>query len=525
MRSFVLIYLSLCLTPKLFAYSCLNTSTTSITPAECFKKHLANSAFATQQETQSFTYMDSNNKIQGVNSDLLVNNASESKLFTALLALRNYGADHQFETKIYIQGNKAHIEGSKDPSFDRKAIYRTIKKLQSVNPNISEITYDQNFYFIPESLDNPEYIFIYNDLDNDKIYCGPYRDNSASREFQLVLLERYFKTKDWNKTKTLKSFSYAPSSSQALEKYGQACAKIESKTIKEDYQAKFSGSIPSLRIASIKRTQHNPLFYSTDTTSFRELIIYKSQPLIKILRHSLSRSNNAVMDALLAGMGGKDFATQKLQTMMTLLKIKGLEDFVMNSASGIKEKWIRTTKNHQAKINSHVVFESIQNNTSTGRAMITILDAIQRYSGNFEGTLPWEAFINSFLPNHTLSQLIIPYKFMALNTKGDGTMRNVLNNSTYKESIVAKTGTLSGVKSLAGFINTKSGKTHFSIVLNYSPSKKATKSDAVNLINNFLQDFIKIQGGSDRVTFDQNLVKSSHSKVFTSFDSFEERTW
>ncbi len=508
------------------SFSCLQEGKDK-SPEQCFKDHLQNSkSFKNIVNKQSFAYIDNQGLVAGLNPNLMVNNASESKLFTGLLALNYFGADHKFETKIFIQGSKVHIEGSKDPTFGRKAIYRVMKKLNEQGiKKITSLTYDENFYFAPEVLDNFRYTFVYNDTTSNKIYCTPYEHNKFARGFQKILLQRYLNTSKWSQTNTLKSFSYVPSrqsigSGELKEKYGSACSKVEVKPISTDFaQKNLNIKRPVLSIDSIQELNFNPLKTDENLVSTRKLITHSSTELKNIIRFANVHSANLIIDLLFNAIGGQEYVTKELQSAMTLLNVEKTHDFSIISGSGLRKKIMRSTKNHTSTENNHIVFETLENNKSNAKAVLALLDSYLRYSAALNNQLQWQPFQPSYIiPSNTFNLSIQSFNMLLSGMEGTFARRG---NNKYKGTFLVKTGTLNDTSSIVGTMNTNSGKRHFSIVMNYDLSLPNAPSvtGARNIQNEFIQDLINIWKGAVKIEIDPTLITKSQKQNFNSFDS------
>jgi len=528
MKYIILFFISL----QAFSFSCLSTGADK-TPEQCFTEHLKNSdSFKNIIDKQSFAYINNQGAVAGLNTNLMVNNASESKLFTSLLALNYFGADHKFETKIYIQGTKVHIEGSKDPTFGRKAIYRVMNKLNELGiKKISSLTYDKNFYFAPEVLDNFRYTFVYNDTSSNKIYCTPYEHNKFARGFQNILLSRYLNTSLWNSAKTFKSFSYVPNqesigNGELAEKYGYACSKIGIRTIHNDYQLKNpNSSEPKLSIDKIEELDFNPLVLDNNFVEDRLLLTHTSTELKNIIRFANVHSANLIIDLLFNAIGGQEYVTRELQTAMTLLNVEKSKDFSIISGSGLRKKVMRSTKDHASSKNNHIVFESLQNNRSSAKAVLALLDSYLRYSAALNNQVQWQPFQADFtLPSQTFNLSIQSFNMLLAGMEGTFIRRG---NNKFKGTFLVKTGTLNDTSSIVGTMNTNSGKRHFSIVMNYDPSKPNAPSvtDARNIQNEFIQDVITLWSGAVKIDVDSNLIQQSTKGGFKSFDSINKGTF
>lgn len=155
--------------------------------------------FRPNKTASSFCYsLENDNTVQGINVDEPVRIASVMKVITSFWAVYTFGPNYRFTTKIYYSPSQEslHIEGSRDPFFDRDRLLYLLSNLnQHGIKHLKQVTSDSNFYFNVNLFE-----FLYDDS-----YSGQasYKHNELhtkwlhDRESQLSDLHTYFNTADW----------------------------------------------------------------------------------------------------------------------------------------------------------------------------------------------------------------------------------------------------------------------------------------------------------------------------------------
>lgn len=101
---------------------------------------------------QSYCYTDEKGSLQGKNVDLQVRLASVSKLLTSLWAIEKKGINYRYDTKLFIQGNNLHIQGSFDPFMSNEKMLFLVSQLNSLGyTHFDKITYDKNIQINPNA--------------------------------------------------------------------------------------------------------------------------------------------------------------------------------------------------------------------------------------------------------------------------------------------------------------------------------------------------------------------------------------
>ena len=92
--------------------------------------------------------------VKGYNQDQLVRTASVTKTLTTFWAVEQLGPNFQYSTKIYYQpsNHELHIEGQRDPFFDRDRIFTLLADLNRKGiTHLDRLTVDSNFWFWPDA--------------------------------------------------------------------------------------------------------------------------------------------------------------------------------------------------------------------------------------------------------------------------------------------------------------------------------------------------------------------------------------
>ncbi len=95
-----------------------------------------------------------NGPIKGYNEDQLVRTASVTKTMTTFWAVEQLGPNFQYSSKIYYQASnhELHIEGQRDPFFDRDRIFTLLADLNRRGiTHLDRLTVDSNFWFWPDA--------------------------------------------------------------------------------------------------------------------------------------------------------------------------------------------------------------------------------------------------------------------------------------------------------------------------------------------------------------------------------------
>ena len=156
---------------------------------------------------QSYCYVDDQGSLQGKNINLQVRLASVTKLLTSLWAIEEKGINYRYDTKLFIQGNHLHLQGSFDPFMSNEKMLFLISQLNTLGYNhFDKITYDKNIQINPSAQSHTDqYPLITRDSNgrNIKMY---FNTASWSSDFKLeydrlaslARKERFLKTVEFS---------------------------------------------------------------------------------------------------------------------------------------------------------------------------------------------------------------------------------------------------------------------------------------------------------------------------------------
>ena len=394
------------------------------------------------------------------NNKLLLHPASNMKVVTTTAALNYLGPDYEFETKFYYSGTIAdsilngdlYVVGGCDPDFTSTDLTEAVKKIKALG--INKVT--GNIYGDVSALDNwywgegwmwdddPSTDFPYMSALNINsnavvVNVSPLSDGSTS--ITLSPQSSYFKitnkcksddkkgnhvsvTRDWvNRTnEIIINGSIAPDAKKTSKDINVYQSQYYFLTLfKEELEKqniKFNG------LTAVKDLASNAVLVNSAKRKFGEVIINLNKT-----------SDNLSAEMTLRALALKNFgkpasAENGLKMIDSLLITCGLKprEYRMVDGSGV----------------SHY-------NLVSAEMLLTLL----KYFYNTKPEL-YKVLYNSF-PNAGV----------------DGSLRERMKNSAAENNVHAKTGTLSGVSCLSGYVTTKSNHTiAFSILVqNYIGSK------------------------------------------------------
>lgn len=403
----------------------------------------------------SYCYVNKDGDVSGKNTDKMMSLASVSKVFTTFWALSTYGKNYQFKTKIYINGKNVHIEGGKDPFVDRRKIFMIIKNLNDNGiKEIDKLTYDDNFYFVPNSITNSEYETRY-ERDNIE-YTKYFTPTNKETERKL---QSYLNTATWSKD-------------------------IENELAQDAQNFSDLSATVNLTVKEISSSSQNPFLITSFNLdkllkNTKEIIIH-SAPLSEIVKFINSMSNNLGADLLFYGLGGSEKFNSFLATKL-LPQDQGKFSFI--SGSGLPYNLFNIKEN--------VLVERTKNKASC-RVVLQIMQLYSNVANNFNYT-----FFDGFDLPQTTIDFNIAKTYLPVNGV-EGTVRSF--KTIDPKSFVAKTGSLWDTKALSGTFSTNSGKRHFAI-LNELPSA-GYQANAILLQKAMIKNMTKSFG--NELVFDYN---------------------
>jgi D-alanyl-D-alanine carboxypeptidase/D-alanyl-D-alanine-endopeptidase (penicillin-binding protein 4) len=116
-----------------------------------FKQGIAAAKLGTISE-QAFCYKDVD-KVEGYQVDKLQRLASVTKVLTTLFASDTQDLNRTFTTKVYLAGDRLHIEGSRDPYFEEEKMLLLMRALNDLGyKQFKSVTFNSDFHFYDISL-------------------------------------------------------------------------------------------------------------------------------------------------------------------------------------------------------------------------------------------------------------------------------------------------------------------------------------------------------------------------------------
>ena len=222
----------------------------------------------------SFCYAVEDGKIQGVNPEKPVRIASVMKLLTTFWAVESLGPNYRYTTKIYYQASnkEMHIEGSRDPFFDRDRLYLLLADLNKAGiKEVTRLTADKKFWI---NYDVTEYQYLLSYAHGESYAAQALGDDNIKAK-----LDEGFNTSNWwaskaSRYKQIRVRNASPALPTSLAFKADATDVVES----------------------------NPLAGKPGVTVFE----IKSAPLRSYLKQMNIVSVNPLADELFHSLGGED---------------------------------------------------------------------------------------------------------------------------------------------------------------------------------------------------------------------------
>jgi D-alanyl-D-alanine carboxypeptidase/D-alanyl-D-alanine-endopeptidase (penicillin-binding protein 4) len=231
-----------------------------------FKTMLPKSGISPISE-QTFCYNQSG-VVEGYQVDKLQRIASVTKLLSTFAASENLDLNKRFETKLYISGDKLHIEGSRDPYFEEEKMMLLMKALNDLGyKSFKTVTFDKNFLFTDVALQS-------------------HQDITTSHTRLKLVTYLNSKNVKFLRTKWLSAFAFAQEENVDLDKT----------------------RTPSVNASTVSLSDGNPLINSLPL-----VYIHKSKPLHAILKSMNVMSKNLVAQNVYLEAG----RVKKFETLMT----------------------------------------------------------------------------------------------------------------------------------------------------------------------------------------------------------------
>ena len=388
--------------------------------------------------------LDDNKIIYDYNSQKLLMPASTNKLYTSAAALHYLGKNHYFETNVLIKKNNLILKGGGDPDLK-------IKQLDSLALEISKKHKTIDTLFIDDSfLDSLNYGEGWMWDEGPWWYAAPIsalsvNDNcidffvSPGKKGEIASVNYFPKTsyiRVNNKSFTVQDSVISKlkidrdwvSNKNNFYIYGEIIdtAKVDTFYRNIYNPSSFTGTIfkELLNQHGVKVKHVSP--NSSQSDDYNNLVKHKSVPLLLSAKNLMNESDNLTAELFVKSIGAMD-------------TIPGTWDIGLDSIkSFLAEKVLIDTSNIRLADGSGV---SRYNLTSSAQ-LISLLKWMynSKYKDDFISTLPGGGWENSTLEKRLVNE--------------GGLVR-------------AKTGGLSGVRNLAGYITSKRyGNVAFSILMN-----------------------------------------------------------
>ncbi len=385
-------------------------------------------------------------QIEGVNTKQMFEIASVSKIYTSFWATHLLGSDYRYPTEIYLkripitskkikEGTfDVHFKGYRDPYTGREMMQYVLSVLQQKGVmHIRELTFDDQFKFLQDVRLGP-------------VAQGYFKTSDPSAPTVLNNLKLFFNNIN-------KNYSYLQ---QAVYKDMGIKLPILSRLLKPD-QILFSDSTDEY------------------LREFDQKIIYRSAPLIKILKEMNRNSNNHAANQIFESLGGAPAFVNFLKSLPEDLSAST----VFYNGSGDRAY---TSEAPETKVYNQATCESV---------------------------IKMMVFYDAELKSHQLTLLDVLSVAGQDYESAKSTVTSLYNTSDLTESVAAKTGTVNPSVTLAGLLSTKQGDVYFNYIYKTN-GRDWTK--ARFLIRNQLNELVKKFGGKDPyeyeplrfLPFDQN---------------------
>ncbi|KGR74557.1 D-alanyl-D-alanine carboxypeptidase/D-alanyl-D-alanine endopeptidase [Ureibacillus sinduriensis] len=411
------------------------------------------------------------------NGDIAMKPASTLKLLTSSAALEMLGSDYQFQTKLYIDGEMegntlngdVYIKGGGDPTLQKKdfTMMASILKfngIHQINGNLfgddslfsgDQLTpgiakEDESYYFAARTSAltmSPD-----NDYDAGTILIHVNATNAGAKPAVTVepstsgmIINNQAMTVNRNQQNTI----------EILRQYGTneviVTGNIPYETTFKDWVTLFDPTINTLHAIKDNFEQNGLEFIKTSKLerklvpkSAKSLYTKHSLPLASLMYPFLKFSNNSMADIFIKTMGnefnGKGDTNEGLNALEEYGISIGLnmDNWSLQDGSGMS---------HGNKVTANE---------------LTLLLVKMRDN-------PAYKIIHSSLPIGGQSERNI-----------GGSLKNRFNEEKYRNRVIAKTGHISGVYTLAGYLEANSGRTYaFAIMTQNQSSIRLNAIDEV----------------------------------------------
>lgn len=377
----------------------------------------------------AFCFAVENGAVTGVNEDVPVRVASVMKTLTTFWAVESLpgGPNYQYATTVSVQASNhdVHIDGSRDPFFDRDRLFTLLADLNHQGlTHINRLTVDGNFWFWPRA------------TEIRYLNAGGSGGGRSSRR-RHAHSHRSKGRSPAGKYSPRESFVLDQAHTQATIAGDPQFVKRSltegfntagwSQSLRDRYQrARAMNPVVALPASVTMKTDEVDVVSSNPLKGKPGVVVYvsKSAPIKMFLKEMNIYSINAYAEEIYFSLGGKT----ALQTFMAKHGF-GREASRVNSGSGVN------------------LSDNPKNRGDTYLTCSTVVRYIR-------------------LLDLDLERMKLDLTDVMMAPKLDGGTAKFMNSwEDGSGSFVVKTGTLRGVKNLAGVEETTSGEVYFGLFL------------------------------------------------------------
>lgn len=381
-----------------------------------------------------------------LNSKVPMNPASTQKILTYTASLDTLGKDYNFTTNLYTNNkNELFLQLGGDPYFSSRDLRELVKSAKN-----KKIIEPKAFYIDDYIMDSVEWGEGWQWDDELNILMPKFSSYNIDNNIMTVVIRP---TQEGSPAKIIPDVFY-PLTFMNLVTTG-----------KEDFVnvSRAEDIAPDvLKVEGTVRTQVNikiPVKYPK--------------------RYFIFRLEDSIKEAKMEYYGQFKQAKTPIQNVYLIDKIKhpiekASEDVLKNSNNFIAETVFKIAgakfvNNTGSLKNSQSMLEDYLKRLGLKTDDIRIVDG----SGVSKNNLVTADFMTDFLIAQTRRNDFDEYKKL-LPTSGEGTMTDRM--LYFKDNIYAKTGTLSNISAITGYIKSKNGKTYaFDIMINDAKSSSSDK--------------------------------------------------
>ena len=415
---------------------------------KCIRSTISNSHIPQETVAISIKDLNTGKTVYESNEKMLMPPASVQKILTIIPITEALGNDYNFKTELYSRGNSDYlIKLGADPYLTSGELESLIKNIN--RQNVQKIYIDNS---IIESKDWGEGWQWDDDLNPDIR-----RFNSYNLDKNLVKIT--VMPTDTNK----QAFIINPQKSPIIFFNSVLTGEKNDITISRD-------NITSSNTLKLEGTVNTPQIYYIPNNNLQAYFEKKLTDTLEneriYLKSSYSKSNQKESDIKLAEISHPIS--------------DAIDDVLVNSNNMVIETMAKLAGNKQYNkqgtgLDGIKLFNDYCEKIGIDSSVIRIVDS----SGVSKNNMSNADFISEFLLKNKDKEVI---QHMASPTQG--TLSNRL--IPLKDNLKAKTGTLSGISTIAGYLTTKNNHKYvFCIMINDPKSKSSQKK---NLENSIIKD-------------------------------------